>query len=76
MNSDPQLTLFCENLLHLRRKHGLSKTEMARILGIGVKTLTFLERGSVSPRLGSSVLVRASVYFDLKCDDLLRSRQE
>lgn len=76
MNVDKQLPVLCENLHHLRTKHGLSKAEMAHILGIGMKTLNSLERGQSSPRLGSSVLYNASVYFNIKTDDLLHSRIE
>lgn len=71
METDKQLTIFCRNLRYLRQKHGLSKTRMANILGVGINTLNRLEQGTASPRLGSSVLYNAGVYFNLKTDDLL-----
>ena len=84
MNESKQLPILCENLHHLRVKHGLSETEMAHILGIGMKTLNSLECGRTTPRLGSSVLynavvyfnIKADVYFNIKADDLLHSRIE
>lgn len=71
MERDKQLAIFCKNLRYLRQKHGLSKRNMANILGIGVNTLTSLEQGIASPRLGSSVLYNAGVYFHIRTDDLL-----
>lgn len=71
METDKQLTIFCQNLRYLRQKHGLSKTRMANILGVGINTLNHLEQGTTSPRLGSSVLYNAGVYFHVKTDDLL-----
>ena len=71
MENEKQLLILCRNLRHLRQKHGLSKRNMANILGIGVNTLTSLEQGDPSPRLGSSVLYNAGVYFNVKTDDLL-----
>lgn len=74
MESDKQLPIFCENIRCLRRKHGLSKAAMARILGVGVKTLAALEQGAPSPRLGSSVLLKAGDYFQISTDTLLRTK--
>lgn len=71
MENEKQLTIFCQNLRYLRQKHGLSKTRMANILGVGINTLNRLEQGVASPRLGSSVLYNAGVYFNIKTDDLL-----
>ena len=71
MNFDPYLEMLCANLCHLRSKYSLSKTQMARILGVGTGTVNLWERGSVPARLGSSVLYRASVYFGVRADGLL-----
>lgn len=61
---------FCVNVYYLRKKHGLSKREMAQILGVGIKTLNVLEEGVLPQRLGCAVLVRASEHFGISTDQL------
>lgn len=48
--------MLSHNMIWLRRKHGLSKKQMAKRLGIGIGTLNALERGELPPRMGVSVL--------------------
>lgn len=57
--------IFMENVVHLRRAHGLSRRNMAEILGIGVKSLHKIERGVMPPRLRVDVLFRIQTYFNL-----------
>lgn len=76
MQSDESLLIFCGNLRYLRCRHGLSKREMSRILGIGVKSLTLLENNTVPPRLGCKMLFRASRYFKIRTCDLFRPIEE
>ena len=72
MTSEEKLLQFCANIRYLRHTHGLSKKNMASILGVGVNTITALENNVVSPRLGSSVLIRAGEYFHLRTCELFR----
>ena len=50
-----ELKHFCETVSDLRQKHGLSKTAMAKILGISPSSLNKLENG-VMPRISSEVV--------------------
>jgi transcriptional regulator with XRE-family HTH domain len=47
MGSEKEIMAFCENVRYLRKKNGLSKKEMAKKLGIGVKSLELIETGSL-----------------------------
>ena len=70
MTHETRMLTFCANIRSLRTRNRLSKQTMARILGIGVKTLTTLESGVVPRRLGSSVLIRAAEFFGISTDAL------
>ena len=70
MTHETRMLTFCANIRFLRNNHELSKQNMARILGIGVKTLTAMEAGVVPRRLGSSVLIRAAEFFEMSTDAL------
>lgn len=63
MKSEDQLLTLCQNIRYLRKINGLSKTKMARILGISVRTLTKLEQGIFPPQLGCEVLWRTGSHF-------------
>lgn len=65
IDNDIQLLTFCRNIRYLRSHHCLSKTKMARILGVGLKTLSSLEQNIIPPRLSTDVIWRASEYFRL-----------
>lgn len=70
MTIEEKMQNFCVNILRLRKSHGLTQKEMAQILGIGVRALSTIERGTVPKRLGSSVLIRAGEYFQIQTEDL------
>lgn len=60
-----EFAVFCHNLVFLRRQHGYSKKRMAKILGIGIRTLDRLERGEMPPRLGTNILAAVHAYFGI-----------
>ena len=62
--------ILCQNICYLRKRHGLTKSRMAAIMGIGVKSLTMLENGSIPKRLGCDVLWNISRYFHVSIKDL------
>lgn len=70
MTHEEKMLALCANIRHLRKKHGLSKAAMAKILGIGVRMLNLLEHDVVSLRLGSEMLVNASDYFNVTTESL------
>lgn len=44
--NDNVMEFLSHNVLYLRRTHNLTKKEMAKILGIGIKTLSKIEQGN------------------------------
>ena len=54
---------FSHNILWLRQTHQLSKTKMAKLLRISVKTLNRIEAGEMPKRLSVSVFFRIWVAF-------------
>lgn len=69
MTIEEECNVFCENVKYLRNKLQLSKKDMARLLGIGVKSLAKLEAGIIPPRLS------ATVVWNLSCSLGLRPHQ-
>ena len=65
--SGSELKQFCETVADLRRKHGLSKTAMAKILGISPSSLNKPEYG-VMPRISSEVVIRLMGYFHISAE--------
>ncbi len=57
--------IFCENVKYLRAVNELSKSEMAQILGISVKSLTSIEEGVVPPRLSCDVVFKIQDRFGI-----------
>lgn len=63
MKIENELLNFCRNVRQLRVSSGLSKAQMARLLGISPKTLTSLEQGIFPPRMSCKVLGNILLYF-------------
>lgn len=64
--------IFCHNMALLRKRHGLSRRDMARRLGIGPGSLRAIERGEVPPGLSMGVLQRVQEEFGLPPAEFLR----
>lgn len=71
---DNSLLIFCRNIQYLRQTHNLSKTKMAKILHISLKTLDHLERGIVPPLMSCTVLFKAAEYFSIPLNTLVTPR--
>ena len=71
METKNEYAIFCENVRRLRKKHKLSKREMAGRLHIGVKMLTMIENGVLSPRLRADVMIDIYLNFGMSLDDQL-----
>ena len=71
-----QLLNFCDNVRLLRRRAGLTKKEMAKRLGVGVGSISMLEKGVVPKRLSCEVLFRLALEFGVSPTDLLKKRLE
>lgn len=70
MNLASERFIFCENVKRLRQKEKLSKREMSKILGIGVKTLTAIESGIIPPRMGCTMLLKIHKSFGIRPEDM------
>ena len=66
-----EATTFCSNVTALRKRNQLSKKKMAKILGIGIKTLTEIEKGVLPPKTSCTALIGACGFFGISADDLL-----
>ena len=62
--------IFCNNIRVLRHQHKLKKQDMARILHIGVPSLSKLEAGEMPPRLSTEVLFFIYDYFHIRPADM------
>ncbi len=63
MEKEEIIEIFCNNVRMLRMEHHLTKKEMARIMGIGVQSLSKIENGILPPRMSGNVLFRLHRYF-------------
>lgn len=67
--SASELKHFCTIVKTLRETNRLSKTAMAKILGISVSSLNKLEAG-VMPRISSEVVFRMMEYFHISVKEV------
>lgn len=67
--------IFRQNVIYLRRVHGLTKSQMAAILGISARTLSRLEAGE-PVRMNAGMLIRLCDHFGLPADTCLRKLPE
>lgn len=65
MNISQDALNFCCNIAYLRKKHGMTQAEMAKILDVGVGTVRKLEHGIIPPRLSAAVVCRVSDHFHI-----------
>lgn len=61
MELNYEAEIFGKNIAYLRKSSGLSKSKMAKILGIGIKSLEKLESGIIPPRLSSRIIF--NIYY-------------
>ncbi len=67
-----------ENITHniawLRKKNGLTKKQMALLLGISVKSLSKIERGEICRKLNMNTIFDVMCIFDVSADELFNTR--
>jgi len=61
-----ELDVFCRNVKTLRERHGLSKKEMAKILGVGVESLTKIEQGIIPRRASVSIVIKLAQHCNIE----------
>ena len=62
-------SVFFRNVAFLRKKNGLAKKDMAKLLGIGVGSLTKIEKGELPQRLSANIIYRIYKEFGIKPSD-------
>lgn len=70
MNIKKDMQFFCENVKSIRRSNHLTQKEMAEILGIGVHSLSRLEKGELPRRMSVKVLFNIHKHFGILPKDL------
>ena len=70
MENLSDIQILCQNIKSLRQKHNLSKKEMSKILGIGMKTLNQIENGILPPRMSCEPLFRIQSHFGIRPQQL------
>ncbi len=71
-----QLLILCDNIRLLRERAGLTQKEMAKRLGVSIRSISMLEKGSVPKRLSCEVIFRLALEFEASPTDLLKKRLE
>jgi len=67
---DEEILNFCRNVKILREDNNLSKKEMAKILGIGIGSLTKVEKGEIPKRMRANVIINIFNYFHVLPNNL------
>lgn len=62
---DEVMKFLSHNVLYLRKKHNITKKDMAKIFGVGIKTLNKIEQGLLQPRLNVKVLIEIQEHFEI-----------
>lgn len=70
MSHSNDFTAFAGQVKRIRKESGVSQKEMAVLLGIGIPTLSKIERGVLPPRLSCSVIFRIQQQFGIHPKDL------
>lgn len=61
-----EIAVFCGNVKILREQHGLTKSEMARIMGVSPASLRRIEAGELPKHLSAGVALRLAGLFGLE----------
>ncbi|MBQ5321300.1 MAG: helix-turn-helix transcriptional regulator [Oscillospiraceae bacterium] len=70
MRNEKEIRVFCENIRYLRKKNGLSEKEMAKKLGIGIKSLNSIESGYLPPRVTVDIIYAIYENFGILPKDI------
>ena len=75
-NCKNEFEIFTSNIAFIRRKYGISKKQMSKLLGISVRSLNVIEGGEMPPRLTADIIVNVWTEFHLRPSDLFERRLE
>ena len=71
MDADKEADILGKNLLTIRKRNQLTQIEMARILGIGIRSLRNLEHGILPQHLTCDFLFAVYSQFGIRPSSLL-----
>lgn len=71
MNTNQNITAFCNNVKRIRLELGLSKEEMAERLNISVRSLSIIESGSIPKRLSVQIIYTICDEFEVTTSEVL-----
>lgn len=71
---DKDFEILLHNIVWLRKHHGLSKKEMAKLLKLGAKSMDQIESGHVPRRLGIENLFHIWKHFGVSLSDQFGKR--
>lgn len=63
MHFQDEIMFLGQNVRRIRQSSGLSQKEMAKKLGIGVESLSMLEKGILPERLSCDIFARIKAAF-------------
>lgn len=72
--TDAEIKNFVCNIIWLKNNYRLSKRKMAKMLGIGIKSLDKLEKGEFPLRIGVEVVFNIYKNFGVAPKDLFGQR--
>lgn len=71
MSMEKEVHIFCENVKYLRSANNLSKTAMAKKMGVCRKTLESIEQGIVPKKMTCKVLFNIYTNFGIEPPDMI-----
>ena len=71
-----QIRLFCQNVKKLRTKNNLTKSQMAKALGISIYALSLLEGGTLPQRMSCEVLFFIHEKFGIMPSEMLKKWED
>ena len=72
MTKSKNFLYFSYHIQRIRKEQKLTQREMAGRLGIGVRTLSMIERGILPPRLSCEIIFRIQDQFGIHPKDLFK----
>ena len=73
-STDRVMVYLSHNIKFLRKFYKLTKERMARISGVGIKTLNLVEQGILPPKLSVEFLFNLQNYFKISAKELISSK--
>lgn len=63
--TEREINNMIKNIIQIRKDYGLSKKQMAEIMGISVRSFNKIENGEIPPKMKVDVLFNIQDYFGI-----------